>query len=120
MLMLQLLYVGTRYRNDLERVIIAPNSRVLILTCPVDPCTGQQIPSSETFRSGVALHRQLQRGGSHADTLSGWSHLPSTRTFRCVVIRILGREHTKETGNRNATAISEKSHRFQAGDWFPD
>jgi hypothetical protein len=31
-----------------------------------------------------------------------------------------GRGHTKETGNRNATAISEKFHGFQAGNWFPD
>jgi hypothetical protein len=28
--------------------------------------------------------------------------------------------HTKETGNRNATAISKKSRRFQAGNWFPN
>jgi hypothetical protein len=27
--------------------------------------------------------------------------------------------HTKETGNRNATAVSEKCRRFQAGNWFP-
>jgi hypothetical protein len=26
----------------------------------------------------------------------------------------------KEIGNRNATAISEKSRRFEAGNWFPD
>jgi hypothetical protein len=32
----------------------------------------------------------------------------------------LGRGHTKETGNRNATAISEKNRRFQPGNWFPD
>jgi hypothetical protein len=34
--------------------------------------------------------------------------------------RILGRGHTKETGNCNATAICEKNRRFQAGTWFPD
>jgi hypothetical protein len=33
---------------------------------------------------------------------------------------VLGRGHTKETGNRNATAISEKRHRLEAGNWFPD
>jgi hypothetical protein len=33
---------------------------------------------------------------------------------------LLGRWHTKETGNRNATGISEKCRRFQAGNWFPD
>jgi hypothetical protein len=32
----------------------------------------------------------------------------------------LGRGRPKETGNCNATAISEKSHRFKAGNWFPD
>jgi hypothetical protein len=32
----------------------------------------------------------------------------------------LGRGHTKETGNRNATAISKKCHQFQADNWFPD
>jgi hypothetical protein len=32
----------------------------------------------------------------------------------------LGRGHTKETGNCNATSISEKNRRFQAGNWFPD
>jgi hypothetical protein len=31
-----------------------------------------------------------------------------------------GRGHTKETGNRNSTAVSEKYRRFQAGNWFPD
>jgi hypothetical protein len=33
---------------------------------------------------------------------------------------VLGRGHTKETGNRNATSISEKCRRFPAGNWFPD
>jgi hypothetical protein len=28
--------------------------------------------------------------------------------------------YIKETGKCNATATSEKSHRFQAGSWFPD
>jgi hypothetical protein len=31
-----------------------------------------------------------------------------------------GRGHTKETGNLNVTAVSEKNRRFQAGNWFPD
>jgi hypothetical protein len=31
-----------------------------------------------------------------------------------------GSGHTKETGNRNATAVSKKCRRFQAGNWFPD
>jgi hypothetical protein len=30
-----------------------------------------------------------------------------------------GRGQTKGIVNRNATAISEKSRRFQAGNWFP-
>jgi hypothetical protein len=29
------------------------------------------------------------------------------------------RLHTKETGNCNATAISEENCHFQAGNWFP-
>jgi hypothetical protein len=33
---------------------------------------------------------------------------------------VLGRGHTKETDNCNATEISEDSRRFQAGNWFPD
>jgi hypothetical protein len=33
---------------------------------------------------------------------------------------VLGRPHTKETGNRKATAISKKYSRFQAGNWFPN
>jgi hypothetical protein len=32
----------------------------------------------------------------------------------------LGQGHTKATGNRNATTISEKNRLFQAGNWFPD
>jgi hypothetical protein len=31
---------------------------------------------------------------------------------------MLSRGHTKESGKRNATAISEKCRRFQAGNWF--
>jgi hypothetical protein len=34
--------------------------------------------------------------------------------------RGLGPAHTKETGNRNATAISEKYRRFRTGNWFPN
>jgi hypothetical protein len=34
--------------------------------------------------------------------------------------QLVGRGHTKETGNRTATAIAEKCRRFQAGNWFPD
>jgi hypothetical protein len=33
---------------------------------------------------------------------------------------LLGRGHTKENGNCNATVISQKRQRFQAGNWFPD
>jgi hypothetical protein len=33
---------------------------------------------------------------------------------------VTGRLHTKETGNCNITAISEKNKKFQAGNWFPD
>jgi hypothetical protein len=32
----------------------------------------------------------------------------------------LGRGNAKETGNCNATAISGKIRRFQAGNWLPD
>jgi hypothetical protein len=32
----------------------------------------------------------------------------------------LRRGQTKETGNRNATAISEKNRLFEAGNWLPD
>jgi hypothetical protein len=35
-------------------------------------------------------------------------------------IKGLGRGYTKEAGNRNTTAISEKFRRFQEGNWFPD
>jgi hypothetical protein len=35
------------------------------------------------------------------------------------VLNLSGREHTKETGNRNATAISEKCRRFPARNWLP-
>jgi hypothetical protein len=28
-----------------------------------------------------------------------------------------GRAHTKETGKRNGTAISEKNRRFEEGNW---
>jgi putative IMPACT (imprinted ancient) family translation regulator len=36
------------------------------------------------------------------------------------LLDVLGRGHTKETGNCYATAISAKIGRFQAGNWFPD
>jgi hypothetical protein len=38
----------------------------------------------------------------------------------CVWVGMLGRGHTEETGNCNATETSEIRHRFQAGNWFPD
>jgi uncharacterized membrane protein YidH (DUF202 family) len=34
-------------------------------------------------------------------------------------LRFLGPGHTKETGNRRATVISERRRRFQVGNWFP-
>jgi hypothetical protein len=37
-----------------------------------------------------------------------------------IIIRLHGGGHTKVTGNCNATAISKKNRRFQAGNWFPD
>jgi hypothetical protein len=40
--------------------------------------------------------------------------------LKVVVVTIYGWGHTKETGNRNETAISENCRRFQAGNLFPD
>jgi hypothetical protein len=37
-----------------------------------------------------------------------------TKVCVTLVTELIGRGHTKETGNRNATAISEKNRRFQA------
>jgi hypothetical protein len=49
--------------------------------------------------------------------LESWNLLPRNQD---VTVRLRKGEGTKETGNRNATAISEKNRRFQAGNWFPD
>jgi hypothetical protein len=40
--------------------------------------------------------------------------------FHARFFLVQGRGDTMETGNCNATAISEKNRRLQAGNWFPD
>jgi hypothetical protein len=35
-------------------------------------------------------------------------------------MNIKGEGNTQEIDNCNATATSEKRHRFQTGNWFPD
>jgi hypothetical protein len=51
------------------------------------------------------------------------AHLLSRPTLESSPIWILPplrQGYTKEIGNCNATATSEKRHQFQAGNWFPD
>jgi hypothetical protein len=51
---------------------------------------------------------------------NGFYNVYNVPTDRKFGMSFYGREHTIETGDYNATAISEKNRRFQAGNWFPD
>jgi hypothetical protein len=49
-------------------------------------------------------------------------HIPDTsqKHYSLGQLAQLDQGHTKETRNCNTTTTSEKHHRFQAGNWFPN